>query len=94
MYEKYVKDIMDLYDKEQDEYDKLDENDPSHEEVEDKIAEKYDKLLLDLNEKYNIIFRYDLADAWGSQMSTLIITSDKEENVICIYKNEGFKKEL
>ncbi len=94
MYDKYVKDIMDLYDKEQDEYDKLDESDPFHEKVEEEIAEKYDKLILDVNKKYNIIFRYDLADAWGVQLSTLIITSDKKDNVVCVYDNEGFNKEL
>ena len=97
MYDKYVKDIMDLYDKEQDEYDELEKKKLPHEkehEEEDKIAEKYDKLLLDLNKKYNIIFRYDLIDAWGVQLSTLIITSDKENNVMCVYDNEGFKDEL
>lgn len=97
MYDKYVKDIMDLYDKEQDEYDELEKKELPHEqehEEEDKIAEKYDKRLLDLNKKYNIIFRYDLIDAWGVQLSTLIITSDKENNVVCVYDNEGFKDEL
>ncbi len=97
MYDKYVKDIMDLYDKEQDEYDELVKKELPHEkehEEEDKIAEKYDKLILDINKKYNIIFRYDLADAWGVQISTLIITNDKKDNVICIYDNENHKKQL
>ncbi len=97
MYDKYVKSIMDLYDKEQDEYDKLEEKELSHEQEDeemDKISEKYDKLLLELNKKYNIIFRYDLADSWSTQLATLIITSDKNDNVSCVYNNEGHKKEL
>ena len=97
MYDKYVKDIMNLYDKEQDEYDELVKKELPHEkehEEEDKIAEKYDHLLLDVNKKYNIIFRYDLVDAWGVQISTLIITNDKKDNVICIYDNENHKKQL
>lgn len=97
MYDKYVKDIMDLYDKEQDEYDELEKKELPHEkehEEEDKIAEKYDKLLLNLNKKYNIIFRYDLIDAWGVQLSTLIITSEEKDNVVCVYDNEGYKNEL
>ncbi len=97
MYDKYVKDIVDLYDKEQDEYEELEKKELPHEkeeEEEEKIAEKYDKLILDINKNYNIIFRYDLADAWGVQVSTLIITSDKKDNVWCVYDNEGKKKEL
>ena len=97
MYEKYVKDIMNLYDKEQDEYDALAEKELPHEkadEEEEKIREKYDKLLIENNKKYNVVFRYDLKDTWSTQMATLIITSDKENNVICVYDNEGKKKEL
>lgn len=97
MYEKYVHDIVDLYDKEQDEYDKLEKKNLPHKkehEEEDKIAEKYDKLILDVNKKYNIIFRYDLIESPGVQIATLIITSDKEDNVICIYDNENNKKQL
>lgn len=97
MYDKYVKDIVDLYDKEQDEYDELEKKELPHEkehEEEDKIAKKYDKLILDINKKYNIIFRYDLVDAWGVQISTLVITNDKKDNVWCVYNNEDQKEEL
>ena len=97
MYDKYVKDIMNLYDKEQDECDALEAKGLSDEEFEkedDKLHEKYDKLILDLNKKYNIIFRYDLADAWGMQISTLIVTSDKKDNVVCIYDNEGLEMQV
>ena len=97
MYDKYVKDIVDLYDKEQDEYDELEKKELPHEkehEEEDKIAKKYDKLILDVNKKYNIIFRYDLVDAWGVQLSTLVVTSDTKDNVWCVYNNEEEKEEL
>ena len=97
MYDKYVKDIVDLYDKEQDEYDELEKKKLPHKkehEEEDKIAKKYDKLILDINKKYNIIFRYDLVDAWGVQISTLVITNDKKDNVWCVYNNEDQKEEL
>ncbi len=97
MYDKYVKDIVDLYDKEQDEYDELEKKELPHEkehEEEDKIAKKYDKLILDINKKYNIIFRYDLVDAWGVQISTLVVTNDKKDNVWCVYNNEDQKEEL
>ncbi len=96
MYEKYVKDIMDLYDKEQEEYEQLENKKLPHEkehEQEDKIHEKYDKLILDVNKKYNIIFRYDLIDAWGVQISTLIITNDKTNNVFCVYDDEKLESE-
>ena len=97
MYDKYVKDIVELYEKEQDEYDELEKKELPHEkehEEEDKIAKKYDKLILDVNKKYNIIFRYDLVDAWGVQLSTLVVTSDTKDNVWCVYNNEEEKEEL
>ena len=97
MYDKYVKDIVELYEKEQDEYDELEKKELPHEkehEEEDKIAKKYDKLILDVNKKYNIIFRYDLVDAWGVQISTLVVTSDTKDNVWCVYNNEEEKEEL
>ena len=97
MYDKYVKDVIDIYDKEQDEYEKLENKKLPHEkehEEEHKIVEKYDKLLLKNNDKYNIIFRYDLLDAWGVQISTLIITSDKDNNMWCVYYHENQKDEL
>ena len=97
MYDKYVKDVIAIYDKEQDEYEELEKKNLPHEkehEEEHKIAEKYDKILLKNNDKYNIIFRYDLLDAWGVQISTLIITDDKENNMWCVYDNENQKEEL
>lgn len=97
MYDKYVKDIVDLYEKEQNEYEELEKKNLPHEkehEEEDKITEKYDKLILDVNKKYNIIFRYDLLDTFQTQISTLIITNDEKDNVICVYDNEGYEKEL
>lgn len=97
MYDEYVKDVIKIYDKEQDEYEELEKKNLPHEkehEEEHKIAEKYDKLLLKNNDKYNILFRYDLLDAWGVQISTLIITDDKENNMWCVYDNENQKDEL
>ena len=97
MYDKYVKDVIAIYDKEQDEYEELEKKNLPHEkehEEEHKIAEKYDELLLKNNDKYKIIFRYDLLDAWGVQISTLIITDDKKDNMWCVYDNENQKEEL
>lgn len=97
MYDEYVKDVIKIYDKEQDEYEELERKNLPHEkehEEEHKITEKYDKLLLKNNDKYHILFRYDLLDAWGVQISTLIITEDKENNMWCVYDNENQKDEL
>lgn len=97
MYKDYVKDIMKIYDKEEDELEELEKKNltPDNEEKEAiKIISKYDNLLIENNKKYNVIFRYDLEDCYGVQVSTLVITNAKENNVWCVYADKDTEEYL